>query len=155
MRIVALVFGCIFLVASAGTGALTGLRCLIDAKRLELVEHDAAQLGGEAESLVGSKLEGLTSGRAKAGAAIAFVLAILSIALLVLMFVNKQVPVSAVLVAVTGIAAIVAAPSYEAGFGPAAPRSLAIITFVFALMGGVMALLAWLGKRKLSARAAV
>ena len=150
MRTAIIIVGTLLLLATAGMGFLGTKKSLSDAKDVEQV---LSMTTGEADGgtvAAAMKKEGFDPKRMKLGAVALAISALLALALLTLMFVNKGVPQVAIGLIAVAVLAIVVSPQYETG----ATGGLSARTFgyVVAVIGGLGAAAAY-GARTLKARA--
>ncbi len=157
MRIATIIAATLLLIITAGIGLLGTNRGLTDAKDInEKIAPMKSQLAQMAES--GSedaaKLVNLSeqTGRLKAGAVFFALTTIIALALMIMMFVDKAVPIAAVALIAMALIAVFVNPQYDLGpTAPASARSLAYVTGVIAALGAAAAYGASaLKKRKLS-----
>lgn len=141
MKIVAIIFSTIMLLASAGLGFLGTMRSLKDAKDIDAIYGDAkdtiamAAKAGDKDAAALQDL-GEKTGSLRAGAVAFGVAALLALVLLVLTMVNRGVPTFAIGLLVVAVAAIVINPDYDLGpMAPASARSLAYVLAVLAALG--------------------
>lgn len=145
MRIATMIIAVLMLVVTAGIGLLGTNRSIKDADDInKLVTPMKAELTQMADS--GSKdaksLLALNeqTGRLKAGAAFFALTAVIALALIVMMFMNKAVPIAAIALLAMALISILVNPQYDLGpMAPASARSLAYFVGVVAGLGAVAA----------------
>ena len=161
MRIAAIIVGTLMLLIAAGIGLLGTNRSIKDARDIDRIvkpmKKQLKALAGAGMKDAG-KLNDLANktGKLRAGAVFFAISALLALALMVMMFIDKGVPYVAIALVVIAVVSIVVNPHYDLGpTAPASARSLAIVAGVVAALGAGAAYGAsLLKKRKLQAAAA-
>lgn len=157
MRIVTMIIATLMLLIAAGIGFLGTNRSLTDAKDIDKkVKPIKKQLTAMANagSTNAKKLVDLSeqTGRLRAGAVFFALSAVIALALMVMMFIDKAVPIAAIALVVLALVSVLVNPQYDLGpTAPASARSLAYVTGVISALGAAAAYGASaLKKKKLS-----
>jgi hypothetical protein len=138
MRIAAIIVATIMLLGSTALGLLGSNRSIQDARVLD--EYGAvAQLAAASGDSTAKELAALSdkTGRLRAGGVAFALVGILSLALLVIVFMNKPIVphVAGALVALSVVTVIIN-PQYDLGMlAPASARTLAYVVLGFAALG--------------------
>jgi hypothetical protein len=146
MRTVTIILATLFLLAATGLGLLGTRRSIKDAKDIDSIygsskaEISAMAEAGNAEA---KKLQGIAekTGSLRAGAVVFALAAVASLALLVMTYLDKKVPIGAIALVGLGVLSIVVNPQYD--LGPLAPASARSLAYVVAVLAGLGALSAY------------
>lgn len=158
MRIAAMIFATLFLLATAGLGFLATNRGLEDASAIdEVSEQNAALLNAaaagsdEARTLVELSEQ---TGSLRAGAVFYGIAGLCALALLGLTFWNRKVPIAAGALMVAVLIGTFLSPQYDMGpMAPASARSLGYVLAVLAAIGTASAFAAFARGRQNMTRA--
>lgn len=146
MKILVTILASLFLLATAGLGAIGTLRSMKDARDIDSVYQESkavivqAAAAGDPGARTLKDL-GEKTGNLRAGAVAFAVAALLALALIVLTFVNRGVGLAALGLCAVVLASIVLSPQYN--LGPTAPASARSLAYVLGVLGAVGALAAF------------
>lgn len=137
MKPAAVIVATILLLGTAAMGFMGSSRGITDANKIDEAQRALAGVSAGNTSRAVKRLQAISPGRLRAGSLAFAGVALLSLALLIVVFMNKGiVPHLAVGVVGMAVCAVILNPSYDLGpTAPASARSLAYVVGVLAALG--------------------